>query len=275
MAGYFINEHSPKLIFEGCLLFVILIVNVAIEVYDNKLRHDEIPRRVKAVLDLIKKHTGDVVWSEEHYPNLCSPYSPCITLQWTYRDNKLVNLPWALLVKDDIILIRPGQVSPGYCECLEKNSEFPILHYKAPYGPTLQSANEVFSMPKARKPLQNKKYRLLETPFVNNLRIALEEALNRPVTQHNQQRHLVMVRIVERIIMPIVFFLLYCLAIVKYIYLHNFIGTYSIWDLFIMVPMKCILPLLPLMFTVIWNVLNYVGMARWVLSNFFQIYFSQ
>lgn len=56
------------------------------------------------VIDKVKKELNFIEWKPEHYPNLYTPYSPCITLQWTYRDGKLVNLPWSLLVKDDIIL---------------------------------------------------------------------------------------------------------------------------------------------------------------------------
>jgi hypothetical protein len=40
------------------------------------------------------------------------PFSPSVTLQWTQRDGVLVNLPWALLVKGDIVLLKPGQTSP-------------------------------------------------------------------------------------------------------------------------------------------------------------------
>lgn len=54
-------------------------------------------------------------WKPENYPHLCSPQSPCLTLQWTYRDGEIVNLPWALLVAGDIIVMKPGQQAPGYC----------------------------------------------------------------------------------------------------------------------------------------------------------------
>ena len=54
-------------------------------------------------------------WKSENYPHLCSPQSPCLTLQWTYRDGEVVNLPWALLVAGDIIVMKPGQQAPGYC----------------------------------------------------------------------------------------------------------------------------------------------------------------
>lgn len=59
------------------------------------------------------------VWETVNFPNLCSPLSPCLTLQWTYRDGHLVNLPWALLVAGDVILVKPGQHAPGFCIPLE------------------------------------------------------------------------------------------------------------------------------------------------------------
>lgn len=258
---YFFTAYSSASIYEGVLLLIILTLNIYIELYDNKMRHTEVPNQVRCVLNTIKTTLNNINWSSENYPQLCSPFSPCITLQWTYRDNKLINLPWSLLVKGDIILIRPGQISPGYCECLEKHSEYPLLHGREIYAPTLQNANEVFSAPKVRKPLKNVRYRLLETPYLNNLHIALEQALDRPVTQHNQQRQ-VMVKIMERFVLPIMLLIVYLVNCIKYFYLEGLFGSYPLWDLFVLLPLKVVLPLLPLMFPVAWNALNYLGMAR-------------
>lgn len=63
-------------------------------------------------------------WNPENYPHLCSPLSPCLTLQWTYRDGRIINLPWALLVASDIIVIKPGQQAPGYCVPYDVNYNF-------------------------------------------------------------------------------------------------------------------------------------------------------
>lgn len=52
-------------------------------------------------------------WSSEDYLPLHSPQSSSISLQWTYRDGELVNLPQALLVEGDIIVVRPGRPVPG------------------------------------------------------------------------------------------------------------------------------------------------------------------
>ena len=55
----------------------------------------------------------------EDYPDLHTPLSPCIMLQWTLRDGELVNLPVGLLVQSDVIYLRPGQGVPAACRRLE------------------------------------------------------------------------------------------------------------------------------------------------------------
>ncbi|CAH1129293.1 unnamed protein product [Ceutorhynchus assimilis] len=259
--GYLLDGDNVELE-EAFIIIILLIVNLATELYDNKLRHDEVPNRVQMVLDKMKKEMNYIDWKPENYPNLYTPFSPCITLQWTYRDGKLVNLPWALLVKDDIILVRPGQASPGYCEALDKQSEYHLLHNKEIFAPSIQNANEIFSAPKSRKPLDAKKYRLLETPYLYNLKLSLEEALDRPITQHNQQRHFVMVRVIECIVLPTMFVLVFVANVFRYFYFQQYLGHYSLANMFFISPSNAILPLLPIVFPLVWNISNYIGMAR-------------
>lgn len=248
--------------YEAIPVLVLLLINVLLEVYDNKLRHQEIPHKIQTVLENLKKEKQQFKWTQENYADLYTPFSPCITLQWTYRDGEIVNLPWALLVKGDIVLIRPGQISPGYCEALEKQTEFPLLHAKEVYAPSLQNANEVFSTPKYRKPLEPKKYRLLETPYLNNLKIFLEQALDRPVSQLNQQRHLVTIKIVEQMILPFTFVLVIVINLFRYFYFHKYFGRYLVSNTLFIVPCNVVLPLLPMIFPLFWNLTNYIGSAR-------------
>ncbi|XP_031353618.1 transmembrane protein 94 isoform X2 [Photinus pyralis] len=240
---------------------ILLGANILLEMLHNKQRHDEIPRRISQILAKLKNDAKYISWELDNYPHLLLPYSPCITLQWTYRDGKLVNLPWALLVKDDIVLIRPGQISPGYCESLDKCLEYPLLHAKEVYGPSLQNANEFFSTPKSRKPLENRQYRLLETPYLNNLKITLEQSLDRPITIQNQQRHFITIRIVERFILPCVLILSLVAGVIKYYFMEVFRD--EVWyELFLFVPVPLIIPLIPLVFPLAWNFLNIYGIAR-------------
>ena len=50
-----------------------------------------------------------IFWQPLNYPHLHTPEAASIVLQWTLRDGAHVNLPWALLVKGDIIMVKPGQ----------------------------------------------------------------------------------------------------------------------------------------------------------------------
>lgn len=208
-------KNDLSYICQAVVVVILLVINVSFQLYDNKLRFEEIPKRVKCLLKLIEVQKDVAKWLPENYPHLCSPISPCITLQWTYRDNKIVNLPWALLVKDDIILVRAGQVSPGYCESLDKNSDYPLLHAKEVYGPSLQMPNEIFSIPRSRKPLEAKKYCLLETPYLNNLRIALEQSLDRPNSQFLRLKHFVMVKVIEHGILPIMLAVIFAANVIR------------------------------------------------------------
>ena len=54
-------------------------------------------------------------WSSSSFVNLHAPLAPSVSLQWVYRDGALLNLPTALLVEGDAILLRPGQVVPANC----------------------------------------------------------------------------------------------------------------------------------------------------------------
>lgn len=109
--SYLIDPDATALLYQALLLLFLLAVNTSLVLIDCKLRHLEVPKRVRIILDEIQRAKNNKQWMPENYPHLCSPYSPCITLQWTYRDKELVNLPWALLVKGDVVLIRPGQVN--------------------------------------------------------------------------------------------------------------------------------------------------------------------
>lgn len=261
--SYIITKENVFNLCSGIIVLLLLLSCTTLEIFENKLKHNEVKNRIIHLLQRIKiELSNNLEWLPENYPNLYAPFSPCITLQWTYRDNKIVNLPWALLVKDDIILIRPGQVSPGYCESIDKTTEYPLLHSKEVYGPSLQNANEIFSTPKARKPLDSKKYKLLETPYINSLRTVLEQSLDKPVSQQNQQRYFVMMKILERLICPLCFIVIFIVNFVRYSYLSTYTGEDSVIKSFLISPICTILPLLPIIFPLVWNLLNCYGVAR-------------
>jgi hypothetical protein len=68
----------------------------------------------------------DDMWKPSHFLDNHSPLSPCVSVQWTLRDGAVVNLPNALLVEGDVILLRPGQIVPARCRPIKVG--FPNWH---------------------------------------------------------------------------------------------------------------------------------------------------
>lgn len=106
-------------------MLCILLATIVLDVYECYLRRTEIFRKVRLIIneiELAQKLCKD--WTRENYPNVCSPMSPCVTLQLCYRDCEIVNLPWAMLVKNDVIVIKPGQTAPGECKEISGKRKF-------------------------------------------------------------------------------------------------------------------------------------------------------
>ncbi|XP_053996554.1 transmembrane protein 94 isoform X3 [Hylaeus anthracinus] len=257
--------------YEGLSVCCLVVLNFALVVSDNKLRHEEIPHRVRILVDQLEVAKTTSQWNPENYPHLCSPLSPCLTLQWTYRDSHIVNLPWALLVAGDIIVIKPGQQAPGYCVPYD-DPDAPALHAREVYSPQIHSANEIFSTPQARAPLKNKIYRLQETPYLTNLRMALDQALDRPVTYHNRKRHLLMICCIEQLAYPVLLIIVLIVNLFRYLYLSEYFGVGYWNEMFLLQPIAISIPLLPLVFPICWIFLNCFGMARF--KALFKLYQS-
>ncbi|KAK7869540.1 hypothetical protein R5R35_002309 [Gryllus longicercus] len=255
------DQRYSCLPFESLFVLFLLCVNIYVSLRENKLRHTEIPQRVCNLIEVLEEAEMKCSWLPENYPHLCSPYSPCITLQWTYRDGKLVNLPWALLVRGDIIDIRPGQQAPGNCIPID-DDDAPVLQAHDVYGPTTDASRDVFSVPTARTPLQNKKYQLEETPYLNNLLIALEMALSRPVTLHNNERHRLIIKDLEQHCLFVVLVCVILANILHYFYLSSWLGTGHWTEMFLVLPAITSLSLLPLVFPTAWILLDLLGIAR-------------
>ncbi|XP_063995307.1 transmembrane protein 94 isoform X2 [Diachasmimorpha longicaudata] len=266
------NVNDPRystLPYEGVIVLCFVVLNFILVLSDNILRHKEISHRVRILLKKLEAARDTCKWNTDNYPHLCSPLSPCVTLQWTYRDGSIVNLPWALLVTGDIIVIRPGQQVPGYCVPYD-DTEAPILHAKEVYSLPVHGGHEIFSSPRARTPLKNKIYKLQETPYLTNLQMALDQALDRSVTYHNRERHLVMICCIEQLAYPILLIIVQLVNLLRYLYFHQQFGSGHWTELFMLQPIAVTLPLLPIVFPSLWIILNCFGMARF--KALFELY---
>ena len=98
------------LLSEAALLLLAVALNLALNVREQYLREVELHRRVEHVINRLRQVKDDVHWSSAHYPHPHTPLCSSIVLQWTLRDRRQVNLPWALLVEGDLVMLKPGQV---------------------------------------------------------------------------------------------------------------------------------------------------------------------
>ncbi|XP_061377104.1 transmembrane protein 94 isoform X2 [Danaus plexippus] len=245
------------LLWEALFLFIILIVNFLVALNEEYLYQNEIPHRVKKVLETLDSAIEKCYWKEIHYPHLCAPFSPCVILQWTYRDGTIVNLPWALLVEGDIIVLRPGQEVPGHVQGLSPGD--PELFFGQIFQSDSKFTKENCSAPRVCTPHPNKEYRMCETPYLKNLRLALDEATNRPVTVYEKQRYLCTVKIMEGIVMPVVIILMVVGCIIRHLY--DLPGTTHWTEVYLLQTIAASLPLLQIIFPIIWVTLNCYGLA--------------
>ncbi|XP_054282537.1 transmembrane protein 94 isoform X2 [Macrosteles quadrilineatus] len=255
---------------QGLIVLVLLMVNLIFNLLDSKLRHEEMYKKAVKITAILKRCSEVCNWKADNYPHLCSPYSPCITLQWTYRDGRLVNLPWALLVGGDTVMIRPGQPAPGHCVPLD-DKDCPELRRGEVYSPLPNGGgHEAFSTPMARLPLPSQAYVMKETPYLRNLRQALNEATLRPPTFHDRRRHLLVSNCVEQLALLAMWLVALLVNTLRYVYVSDWLSSGSMYEMLLLGPLTTVLPLLPLVLPCAWIALNSYGNARLIALQHIQ-----
>ncbi|KAJ6638088.1 Transmembrane protein [Pseudolycoriella hygida] len=261
------------------ILLLILVATTILVIRENILRRTEIHRKTQTILEEIA--LAKILcknWTEVNYPNLCCPLSPCVTLQWTYRDGIIVNLPWALLVQGDHIIIRPGQVAPGQCTEINNRHTFQSGETYGVFQPSDPPLK-----PTARAPLPDLVCIMQVTPYLETLKTSFKSFLKRPATIYNQQRCLLVTKYIQTwgcllaLALTIGFGVLKYFSIIfsgkmekNYLFkdmLENFVifveCDKSQWkELFLELPVCAVLPILPLVFPLLWNSVNLWGIAR-------------
>ncbi|OTF79026.1 hypothetical protein BLA29_001591, partial [Euroglyphus maynei] len=266
--GHFTS--SILLAIENVILILVLILNVGIIYWSSKSRHTELydkaVRLAEKIHDCANNEQLMNQWATHiFFANLTTPASPCITLQRTYRDDKLVNLPVSLLVKGDVIYLEPGHKAPADCRRIDKvikrgkklndyhfhdgeNGQFPYATLDHAYtyvflddemgknatlkrdeifAPKSDNEPETFTGPRFRKSIRPSKFLLIETPYVTDLKTALS-----PQSQHHgkptafeKEFRLIFVRYLEHILVPIIFIIVLGFSIVHYCYVE-FTGSH-------------------------------------------------
>uniref|UniRef100_W5N072 Transmembrane protein 94 n=1 Tax=Lepisosteus oculatus TaxID=7918 RepID=W5N072_LEPOC len=209
--------------------------------------------------------SGDSVkWVPSLYPDLYTPSSPSWSLHWAYRDGQLVNTPISVLVEGDVIALRPGQESFASLRGI-KDDEHIVLEpgdLFPPFSPPPSPRGNEKKGPQS--PQQFRLFRVVRTPVLDSVR---NEVKVQPC-HHNSHPHTV-VKAVVFTLSNFSFTQFACPAMLVAFLITNTVryfvdapgltpGRFNFFQLQVM----GVLPILPLLFPVMWVLVNAYGEAR-------------
>ncbi|KAM4526889.1 transmembrane protein 94 isoform 2-T2 [Fundulus diaphanus] len=248
-------------------LLLLFLLNLLLVGRQERLKKTEMVRRLKRIItqlsDYLSGCVDDVRWPSSFYPDLYTPTSPSWSLHWTYRDSQLVNLPVSLLVEGDIIALRPGQEAFASLRGI-KDDEHIVLEpgdLFPPFSPPPSPRDEKRG---PQSPQQHRLFRVVRTPVLELVRNSLELALARPITVLDNERFTVQ-SIITMLVCPVVLVAFLLVNTVRF-----FCNAPSLTPIsynFLQLQLMAVLPILPLLFPVMWVLINAFGEAR-VLSEF-------
>ncbi|XP_053938904.1 transmembrane protein 94 isoform X2 [Cuculus canorus] len=241
-------------------LFLLLLLDLFTIGRQERLKCREVERRLQTIIDKINDALGkEVKWPDSMYPDLHMPYAPSWSLHWAYRDGHLVNLPVSLLVEGDVIALRPGQESFASLRGI-KDDEHIVLEpgdLFPPFSPPPSPRGEVKKGP--QNPQLYRLFRVLKTPVIDSVRWCLEMALSRPVTALDNERFTVQ-SVMLKYAVPIVLAGFLITNAVRFIFKAPGIASWQYTLLQLQV--NGVLPILPLLFPVLWILATTFGEAR-------------
>ncbi|XP_043820657.1 transmembrane protein 94 isoform X4 [Dromiciops gliroides] len=255
------GSHGVELVNATALLLLLLLDLILIR-RQERLKRQEVERRLRGIIDQISDALRDgkeVRWPNAMYPDLHMPFAPSWSLHWAYRDGHLVNLPVSLLVEGDIIALRPGQESFASLRGI-KDDEHIVLEpgdLFPPFSPPPSPRGEVKKGP--QNPQQHRLFRVLKTPVLDNIRWCLDMALARPVTALDNERFTVQ-SVMLRYAVPVVLASFLITNALRFVFSAPGIASWQYTLLQLQV--NGVLPILPLLFPVLWVLATACGEAR-------------
>lgn len=291
---------------ESIILILVLFLNCALIYWNSRSRHLELFNKAKKLCEKLKSCYSNeeliLHWaSGNFYPHLNTPTSPCISLQWTFRDGKLVNLPTALLVTGDVIFLNPGRAVPAKCRRIDtvvkrpkKLSDYTLNDFSTEeeqneltytymfddtlkdycsflrgetFAPKVDNAPGSFTLPRLRKAVKPCKFLVLETPFISDLKATLSShSMRIKPTAFEKELRLIFVRYISYILVPCICIPVLLCSVIHYCYVEftgNNLDTGAATIVLIFLrPVMAVIPLLPLALPVLWLVLNVYGMVK-------------
>ncbi|CAH1794540.1 unnamed protein product, partial [Owenia fusiformis] len=257
------SNRNHWLVGEALFLVVILSCNIYFLIWDDRLKSYELVDKTRLVLKNLEGCIKPYIWNASNYLNLHIPQSPCVTLQWTYRDGEVVNLPCNLLVTGDVILLRPGLEVPVKCYEMEESQpgEEPEMYSQGDiYSPVPKSVPDVLGDSLGKIPLKPKLFIVDETPYQDTLRDILEKCQDKPTSVIDNERHIVCRKWLGTCILPVIAIISLIVNTLRFVLLGEHVGHWT--EMFITSQVNIMLPLLPLMVPICWKLLDNYGLAR-------------
>uniref|UniRef100_A0A3Q1KFN8 Cation-transporting P-type ATPase C-terminal domain-containing protein n=1 Tax=Anabas testudineus TaxID=64144 RepID=A0A3Q1KFN8_ANATE len=253
----------------GVALLLLFLLNLLLVGRQERLKRSEMVRRLKSIItqlsDYLSGCVDEVQWAQSLYPDLYTPSSPSWSLHWTYRDSQLVNLPVSLLVEGDIIALRPGQEAFASLRGI-KDDEHIVLEpgdLFPPFSPP--PSPRVNEKRGPQSPQQHRLFRVVRTPVLDT--VSLELALSRPITVLDNERFTVQ-SVITKLVCPAVLLAFLVVNTVRYFF--DAPGLTPPCYNFFQLQLMGVLPILPLLFPVMWVLVNAFGEAR-VLAEFSRV----
>ncbi|XP_038597863.1 transmembrane protein 94 isoform X1 [Tachyglossus aculeatus] len=243
-------------------IVLLLLLNLLVVGRQERLKRCEVARRLQGIIDGIQDALRDgqeLKWSDAMYPDLHMPFAPSWSLHWAYRDGHLVNLPVSLLVEGDVIALRPGQESFASLRGI-KDDEHIVLEpgdLFPPFSPPPSPRGEEKKGP--QDPQQHRLFRVLKTPVIDNVRWCLDMALSRPVTALDNERFTVQA-VMLRYAVPVLLAGFLVTNALRFIFSAP--GVTSWQHTLLQLQVNGVLPILPLLFPVLWVLATACGEAR-------------
>ncbi|XP_048466673.1 transmembrane protein 94 isoform X1 [Rhincodon typus] len=254
-------------VLNAAVLFLLLFLNLYVIGRQGRLKRGEVIARLQAIINKLNEallSSEELRWEDALYPDLFMPSAPSWSLHWAYRDGHLVNLPVCLLVEGDIIALRPGQESFASLRGI-KDDEHIVLEpgdLFPPFSPPPTPRGKGKKGPET--PQQHRHFRVVRTPVLENVRRSLDLALSRPVTALDNERYTVQ-SVMEKYTVPFVLALFLITNAVRFALKAPGIGNWQFT--FFQLQVNGVLPILPLLFPVVWVLVTAYGEAR-VLAQF-------
>uniref|UniRef100_A0A8C4SUU1 Transmembrane protein 94 n=1 Tax=Erpetoichthys calabaricus TaxID=27687 RepID=A0A8C4SUU1_ERPCA len=255
------GSQGIEVVNAGALL-ILLLVNLFLIGRQEWLKKSEIVRRLQMIINKLNdtlSNTKTVKWPSSLYPDLYMPSSTSWSLHWAYRDGQLVNIPVSLLVEGDVIALRPGQESFASLRGI-KDDEHIVLEpgdLFPPFSPP-PSPRE-YEKKGPQDPQQFRLFRVVRTPIIDNIRRCLDMALDRPVTALDNERFTVQ-SAMDKYACPVVLVAFLITNTVRFCF--NAPGVAPWRFNFFQLQINGVLPILPLLFPIMWVLVSAYGEAR-------------